>query len=54
MVVRTVEIGAVQAEPFWLDLQGSVQKTIEIIKEAAKEGINVLGFPMCFIPGHSL
>ena len=54
MVVNKVKVGAVQAEPVWLDLQGSVKKTIEIIKEAAKEGTNVLGFPMCFIPWYPL
>ena len=54
MVVNSVKVGAVQAEPVWLDLQGSVKKTIEIIKQAAKEGTNVLGFPMCFIPGYPL
>lgn len=51
MVINSVKVGAVQAEPVWLDLQGSVKKTIEIIKEAAKEGTNVLGFP---IPGYPL
>ena len=54
MVVNSVKVGAVQAEPVWLDLQGGVEKTIEIIMEAAKEGTNVLGFPMCFISGYQL
>ena len=54
MVVNSVKVGVVQAEPVWLDLQGGVRKTIEIIKEAAEEGTNVLGFPMCFIPGYPL
>ncbi|KAH8820372.1 putative nitrilase [Xylogone sp. PMI_703] len=49
---KTVRLGAVQAEPVWFDLQGSVQKTISIIQDAAQRGINVLGFPEVFIPGY--
>ncbi|KAG8722152.1 hypothetical protein FRC09_006730 [Ceratobasidium sp. 395] len=32
---RTFKVAAIQAEPIWLDLQGSVTKTINIINEAA-------------------
>jgi nitrilase len=49
---KTVRLGAVQAEPVWLDLQGSVAKTINIIHEASQKGINVLGFPEVWIPGY--
>ena len=49
---KTIRIGAVQAEPVWLDLQGTVQKTISIIQDAGQKGINVLGFPEVFIPGY--
>jgi len=47
-----VRLGAVQAEPVWLDLQGTVEKTISIIHEAGQKGINVLGFPEVWIPGY--
>jgi predicted amidohydrolase len=47
-----VRVGAVQAEPVWNDLQGSVAKTIKLIKEAGEKGINVLGFPEVWIPGY--
>lgn len=47
-----VRVGAVQAEPVWLDLQGSVDKTITIIQKAAAEGIQVLGFAEVYIPGY--
>lgn len=49
---KTVKVGAVQAEPAWLDLQGGVTKVISLIEEAAKNGTNVLGFPEVFIPGY--
>jgi hypothetical protein len=48
---KLVKVGAVQAEPVWLDLTGSV-KTISLIKKAAASGVNVLGFPEVFIPGY--
>ncbi|KAK8217585.1 hypothetical protein M8818_001343 [Zalaria obscura] len=40
-----IRVGAVQAEPVWWDLQGAVAKTIEIIHEAGRKGIQILGFP---------
>lgn len=49
---KVVRVGAVQAEPAWLDLSGSVAKTIRLIEEAASDGVQVLGFPEVFIPGY--
>lgn len=47
-----VRVGAVQAEPVWLDLDGSVDKTISLIKDASTNGVQVLGFPEVWIPGY--
>lgn len=47
-----VRVGAVQAEPGWLDLRKSVDKTIALIQQAAEDGVNVLGFPEVWIPGY--
>ncbi len=49
---RLVKIAAVQAEPAWNDLQGGVDKVCALIREAGKNGANVLGFPEVFIPGY--
>ena len=49
---RKVKLAAVQAEPVWNDLQGSVDKVISLIKEAGKNGAQVMGFPEVFIPGY--
>ncbi|KAG8724527.1 hypothetical protein FRC09_017628 [Ceratobasidium sp. 395] len=49
---RTFKVAAIRAEPVWLDLQGSVAKTINIINEAAANGAKVIGFPEVFIPGY--
>jgi hypothetical protein len=51
---RKIKVGAVQAEPAWLDLQGLIKKKISLIEEAGKNGTNVLGFSEVFIPGYPL
>ena len=51
-MTRKIKVGAVQAEPGWLDLQASVDKSINWIEDAGKKGVNVLGFPEVFIPGY--
>lgn len=49
---KMIKVGAVQAEPGWVDLQASVDKTIALIEQASKENVNVLGFPEVWIPGY--
>ncbi|KAF5638078.1 aliphatic nitrilase [Fusarium sp. NRRL 52700] len=49
---KSLKVAAIQAEPVWNDLQGSVNKSIGLIQEAAKNGANVIGFPEVFIPGY--
>jgi len=46
------KVAAIQAEPCWNDLKGSIAKTIGLIQEAAGKGANVIGFPEIFIPGY--
>jgi nitrilase len=42
MIVR---VAAVQAEPGWLDLDASVQKTCNLIADAAVGGAQLVAFP---------
>ena len=42
----------VQAAPVWLDLEGTVAKTITYIEEAASEGAKLITFPETWIPGY--
>lgn len=49
---KTTKIATIQAEPAWNDLEGGVNKAIALIKEAGKNGANILGFPEVFIPGY--
>lgn len=49
---RIVRVAVTQQEPVWLDLAGAVQKTIDLIKEAAAEKAQLIAFPECWIPGY--
>lgn len=44
----TIRVAAVQAEPVWLNLE----KTIEMIIEAADRGVDLLAFPETWLPGY--
>ncbi|ONH64757.1 Nitrilase [Cyberlindnera fabianii] len=54
MSAPKVKVAVVQAEPVWFDLQGTVDKTIALIKEAASKGCELIAFPEVFIPGYPL
>lgn len=47
-----VRVAVTQAEPEWLDLEKSVQKTCSLIQEAAANGAELITFPEVFIPGY--
>ncbi len=49
---NTVRVAVTQHEPVWLDLEGTVLKTIAIIKQAAQDGAKLVAFPECWIPGY--
>ncbi|KAJ6582067.1 putative nitrilase, partial [Mycena capillaripes] len=47
-------VAAIQAEPAWWDLKAGVAKSISLIKEAAANGAELIGFPESFIPGYPM
>lgn len=49
---HTFRSAAVQAEPVWHDLDGGVDKTIELARQAAAGGASVVAFPECWLPGY--
>ena len=48
----TVRVAAVQAASVFLDREASTQKACRLIREAARQGARVIGFPEGFIPTH--
>ncbi|KAF8216855.1 carbon-nitrogen hydrolase [Mycena galopus ATCC 62051] len=49
-----MKVAAIQAEPAWWDLKAGVAKTISLIKDAASNGAELVGFPESFIPGYPM
>ncbi|KAJ7030656.1 carbon-nitrogen hydrolase [Mycena alexandri] len=49
-----MKVAAIQAEPAWWDLKAGVAKSISLIKEAASNGAELIGFPESFIPGYPM
>ncbi|KAK2768366.1 hypothetical protein FQN54_000220 [Arachnomyces sp. PD_36] len=47
-----LKVAITQAEPEWLDLAHSVEKTIKLITEAANNGAKLIAFPECWISGY--
>lgn len=43
---------AVQAAPIYLDLDGSIDKAVALIEQAAAEGAQLIAFPETWPPGY--
>jgi aliphatic nitrilase len=52
MIHPKLRVAAVQAAPIFLDLDGAIDKTIKLMKEAAAQGANLIAFPETWIPGY--
>ncbi len=50
-MARNVRVAAVQAEPVWMDLDATTDKTIRLIEEAAERGVELIAFPETWLPG---
>lgn len=51
---KPITVACVQAAPVFMDLKGTVDKTISLIEEAAKSGAELIAFPETWIPGYPL
>ena len=50
--MSSIRVAAVQAEPVWLDIEGTVDKTVKLIEEAAGKGAQLVAFPETWVPGY--
>jgi nitrilase len=49
---RSIKLAAVQAQPVFLNKTATTEKVCELIREAGRQGADVVGFPETFIPGY--
>ncbi|HSV58478.1 MAG TPA: carbon-nitrogen hydrolase family protein [Variovorax sp.] len=47
-----LRVAAVQAAPVFLDLDGTIDKTIDLMAQAAGQGVKLIAFPETWIPGY--
>lgn len=49
---QQVKVAAVQAAPVFMNLQGTVEKTVMLIEQAAQQGCDLVVFPETWLPGY--
>ena len=47
-----LRVAAVQAAPVFLDLDGTIDKTIDLMAQAAGQGVQLIAFPETWVPGY--
>jgi nitrilase len=49
---RRLTAAAIQATPVWFDAEATIDKTVDLIDEAARNGAELLAFPETWVPGY--
>ena len=47
-----LRVAAVQAAPVFLDIDATIDKTIRLMKDAARQGVKLIAFPETWVPGY--
>ncbi|KAH8716944.1 cyanide hydratase/nitrilase-like protein [Phaeosphaeriaceae sp. PMI808] len=51
-MANIIKVAVTQHEPIWLDLNATVEKTCQLIQEAANNGAKLIAFPEVWIAGY--
>lgn len=51
-MATSLRVAVIQAEPIYLDLTATIQKSCRLIAEAATGGAKLVAFPECWAPGY--
>jgi len=51
-MATTYKAAVVQAAPEFMNLDASIDKAIDLIREAADKGASIVAFPECWLPGY--
>lgn len=51
-MLNVVKVACVQAAPVFLDLEATIDKTIDLIEQAAAHGAQLIAFPETWLPGY--
>ncbi|KAL2212469.1 carbon-nitrogen hydrolase [Sarocladium strictum] len=52
MSTATLKVAVTQAEPVYLDLAGTLEKTLKLVDEAAQNGARIIAFPEVWMSGY--
>jgi predicted amidohydrolase len=52
MSTATLKVAITQAEPVYLDLAGTLEKTLKLVDEAAQNGARIIAFPEVWMSGY--
>lgn len=51
-MLQVFKVAAVQAAPIFLNLDGTVEKAVDLIGQAGAQGVRLIAFPETWIPGY--
>lgn len=50
--MNVINVAVVQASPVWFDRDATIEKTVQLIADASKQGASLVAFPELWVPGY--